>query len=99
LQKVKGKKTEKKNPHAKPQVHSFKVRLVIFPVKQAYSNLSSQGTNNTKYDKQDRQGKVAFNERSPHPTQQQAPAARSPGGLKKKGQGRARAGKPLHKNK
>jgi hypothetical protein len=25
-----------------------------------------------KYDKQDRQGKVAFNERSPHPTQQQA---------------------------
>jgi hypothetical protein len=32
------------------------------------------------YDKQDRQGNVAFNERSPHPTQQQAPAARSPGG-------------------
>jgi hypothetical protein len=28
-----------------------------------------------KYDKQDRQGKAAFNERSPHPTQQQAPAA------------------------
>jgi hypothetical protein len=32
-----------------------------------------------KYDKQDRQGKAAFNERSPHPTQQQAPAASSPG--------------------
>jgi hypothetical protein len=25
-----------------------------------------------KYDEQDRQGKAAFNERSPHPTQQQA---------------------------
>jgi hypothetical protein len=25
----------------------------------------------TKYDKQDRQGKAAFNERSPHPTQRQ----------------------------
>jgi hypothetical protein len=32
-----------------------------------------------KYDKQDRQGKAAFNERRPHPTQQQAPSARSPG--------------------
>jgi hypothetical protein len=40
------------------------------------------------YDKQDRQGKAAFNERSPHPTQQQASAARSPGGLHRKtGQG------------
>jgi hypothetical protein len=39
-----------------------------------------------KYDKQDRQGKAAFNERSPHPTQQQA--ARSPGGPQRKtGQG------------
>jgi hypothetical protein len=41
-----------------------------------------------KYDKQDRQGKAAFNERSPHPTQQQASAAWSPGGLQRKtGQG------------
>jgi hypothetical protein len=41
-----------------------------------------------KYDKQDRQGKAAFNERSPHPTQQQAPAAKSPGGPQRKtGQG------------
>jgi hypothetical protein len=41
-----------------------------------------------KYDKQDRQGKAAFNERSPHPTKQQAPAARSPGGPQRKiGQG------------
>jgi hypothetical protein len=41
-----------------------------------------------KYDKQDRQGKAAFNERTPHPTQQQAPAARSPGGPQRKtGQG------------
>jgi hypothetical protein len=41
-----------------------------------------------KYDRQDRQGKAASNERSPHPTQQQAPAARSPGGTQRKtGQG------------
>jgi hypothetical protein len=56
----------------------------------------------TKYDKQDRQGKAAFNERSPHPTQQQAPVARSQEDPKQKqdrAQGRARAGKPLHKNK
>jgi hypothetical protein len=33
-----------------------------------------------KYDKQDQQGKVAFNERSPHPTQYQGSLARSPGG-------------------
>jgi hypothetical protein len=55
-----------------------------------------------KYDKQDHQGKGAFNERSPHPTQQQEPAARSPGGPKQKqerAQGRARVGKPLPKNK
>jgi hypothetical protein len=33
-----------------------------------------------KYDKQDHQGKAAFNERSPHPTQQQEPVPRSLGG-------------------
>jgi hypothetical protein len=33
-----------------------------------------------KYDKQDEQGKAAFNERNPHMTQQQEPVARSPGG-------------------
>ncbi|XP_060607617.1 uncharacterized protein LOC132759785 isoform X2 [Ruditapes philippinarum] len=32
------------------------------------------------YDKQDHQGKAALNERSPHPTQQQEPVARSRGG-------------------
>jgi hypothetical protein len=37
-----------------------------------------------KYDKQDHQGKAAFNEHSPHPTQQQKSAARSPGGPKQK---------------
>jgi hypothetical protein len=33
-----------------------------------------------KYDKQDQQGKAAFNERNPHMTQQQELVARSPGG-------------------
>jgi hypothetical protein len=33
-----------------------------------------------KYDRQDKQGKAAFNERNPHMTQQQELAARSPGG-------------------
>jgi hypothetical protein len=43
----------------------------------------------TKYDKQDQQGKAAFNERNPHMTQQQEPVARSPGGPKTKtGQGK-----------
>jgi hypothetical protein len=32
------------------------------------------------YDKQDQQGKAAFNERNPHMTQQQEPMGRSPGG-------------------
>jgi hypothetical protein len=32
-----------------------------------------------KYDKQDQQGKVAFNERNPYTTQQQGPTAKSPG--------------------
>jgi hypothetical protein len=45
-----------------------------------------------KYDKQDQQGKAAFNERNPHMTQQQEPVARSPGGPKTKtGQGKDRA--------
>jgi hypothetical protein len=42
-----------------------------------------------KYDKQDQQGKAAFNERNPHITQQQEPVARSPGGPQTKtGQGK-----------
>jgi hypothetical protein len=42
-----------------------------------------------KYDKQDQQGKAAFNERHPHMTQQQEPMARSPGGPQTKtGQGK-----------
>jgi hypothetical protein len=36
------------------------------------------------YDKQDRQGKAAFNERNPHKTQQLEPAARRPGDPKQK---------------
>jgi hypothetical protein len=32
-----------------------------------------------KYDKQDQQGKAAFNERNPNSNQQQEPVARSPG--------------------
>jgi hypothetical protein len=45
-----------------------------------------------KYDKQDQQGKAAFNERNPHMTQQQEPMARSPGGPQTKtGQGKDRA--------
>jgi hypothetical protein len=41
-----------------------------------------------KYDKQDQQGKAAFNERNPHMTQQQEPVAMSPGGPQTKtGQG------------
>jgi hypothetical protein len=45
-----------------------------------------------KYDKQDQQGKAAFNERNPHMTQQQEPMARSPGRPQTKtGQGKDRA--------
>jgi hypothetical protein len=41
------------------------------------------------YDKQDQQGKAAFNERNPHMTRQQEPVARSPGGPQTKtGQGK-----------
>jgi hypothetical protein len=36
-----------------------------------------------KYDKQDQQGKAAFNERNPHMTQQQEPMAWSHGGKKR----------------
>jgi hypothetical protein len=44
------------------------------------------------YDKQDQQGKAAFNERNPNMTQQQEPMARSPGGPQTKtGQGKNRA--------
>jgi hypothetical protein len=32
------------------------------------------------YDKQDHQGRAAFNKRNPNPTQKQEPAAWSPGG-------------------
>jgi hypothetical protein len=40
------------------------------------------------YDKQDQQGKAAFNERNPHTTQQQEPVGKSPGGPQTKtGQG------------
>jgi hypothetical protein len=35
--------------------------------------------NKKEYDKQDQQGKAAFNERNPHMTQQQEPVARSQG--------------------
>jgi hypothetical protein len=45
-----------------------------------------------KYDKQDQQGKAAFNERHPHTTQQQEPVARSQGGPQtKKEQGARRS--------
>jgi hypothetical protein len=48
--------------------------------------------NHMKYDKQDQQGKAAFNERNPHMTQQQEPTASSPGGPRTKtGQGKDRA--------
>jgi hypothetical protein len=57
------------------------------PVRQKLAK-AAQPAGAKKHDKQDRQGKAAFNERSLHPTQQQAPAARSPGGPQRKtGQG------------
>jgi hypothetical protein len=43
-------------------------------------SFSKAVTQNKKYDKQDQQGKVMFNELNPHTTQQQKPVARSPGG-------------------
>jgi hypothetical protein len=49
--------------------------------------------NRSKFDKQDQQGKAAFNERNPHMNQEQEPVAMSPGGPQTKtGQGRARTG-------
>jgi hypothetical protein len=49
------------------------------------------GTVQLEYDKQDPQGKAAFNERNPYMTQQQEPMARSPGGPQTKtGQGKDR---------
>jgi hypothetical protein len=49
------------------------------------------------YDKQDQQGKAAFNERNPHMTQQQEPVARSPGGPQTKtGQGTRQHGQVNH---
>jgi hypothetical protein len=39
---------------------------------------------NSKYDKQDQQGKTAFNECNPNTTQQQEPVTRSPGGTQTK---------------
>jgi hypothetical protein len=42
-----GQYKSEKNPHAKPQVHSFTVMLIIIPVKFVDSNSSDQGTNNT----------------------------------------------------
>jgi hypothetical protein len=47
-------------------------------------NLHFQFHMKVKYDKQDQQGKAAFNERNPHTTQQQEPTARSPGGTPNK---------------
>jgi hypothetical protein len=41
------------------------------------------------YYKQDQQGKAAFNERNPHTTKQQEPAARSSGGPNKAEHGQA----------
>jgi hypothetical protein len=60
---------------------------------QSLSNVSRKGKDSDllgiKYDKQDQQGKAAFNERNPHMTQQQEPVARSPGGPQTKtGQGK-----------
>jgi hypothetical protein len=55
----------------------------------------------SKYNKQDQQGKAAFNERNPHTTQQQEPVARSPDGLQTKqdrAQDRARTGQSLYIN-
>jgi hypothetical protein len=40
---------------------------------------SDRKTKSLKYDKQDQQGKAAFNKRNRHMTQQQEPVARSPG--------------------
>jgi hypothetical protein len=49
-----------------------------------WNNTSTAHPDHLQYDKQDKQGKAAFNERNPHMTQQQEPMARSPGGPKQK---------------
>jgi hypothetical protein len=54
------------------QIISTTYKLISFYFKTTDSCL--------KYDKQDQQGKAAFNKRNPHTTQQQEPVARSPGG-------------------
>jgi hypothetical protein len=43
-----------------------------------YNFLSLPGSTGIKYDKQDQQGKAAFNERNPHMTKQQEPNGKEP---------------------
>jgi hypothetical protein len=74
--------TCRKNPN--------KQKILIPPPFHPFSPLSFNSL--IEYDKQDQQGKAAFNERNPHMTQQQEPMARSPGGPQTKtGQGKDRA--------
>jgi hypothetical protein len=61
------------------------INLFICSITFSYQKLET-------HDKQDQQGKAAFNERNPHMTQQQEPMARSPGGPQTEtGQGKDRA--------
>jgi hypothetical protein len=61
-------------------------------LEQVQSNRIEKNRIPKEYDKQDQQGKAAFNERNPHMTQQQEPMVRSPGGPQTKtGQGKDRA--------
>jgi hypothetical protein len=55
-------------------------RRSVTVVKQNVQSYTFYHGVNVNYDKQDQQGKAAFNERNPHMTQQQEPMARSPGG-------------------
>jgi hypothetical protein len=48
--------------------------------KHNFRRFKNQAFYSKKYEKQDQQGKAAFNERNPHMTQQQEPMARSSGG-------------------
>jgi hypothetical protein len=60
-------------------------KLACVSLKRKYSGNNRRCQQlRTEYDKQDQQGKAAFNERNPHTTQQQEPAARSSGGPKTK---------------
>jgi hypothetical protein len=52
----------------------------------------------TKYDKQDRQGKAAFNERKPSNKRQRQGAQEDPKEKQDRAQGRVLAGKPLRQN-